>query len=390
MPHADPPDTGKKRAPARSFGMWLAGLPAQEEGLPTDWLTRLTAWALFFLTLLLGATSLVLLVMQGRLSGYFPLLLLLLPGLTLFFLAAWVLNRKRQPRLAGLLSVFASLAVVWLVLFVDEGVRSGTAVGPYYFVALPMLLAAALLGRTLATTVILAQPLGLLLLLSSDPRRLTAGWVAPLLFLLFILFASIGINQIIQTFLELISQQTRQFIDQQAKIKEFSIRDSLTGLYNRGYLDETIRREISRVTRRGSSLGVILIDLDHFKTVQDTYGHTAADEVLKEVGQRLAARIRDADIACRYGGDAFVLVMPDTSFRATHQRADSLRLLAKTWTFTVNGRTLAAPTLSCGLACFPQDGKTGQAVLQAAEEALIRAKQKGRDRVESASVPSAD
>ena len=164
-------------------------------------------------------------------------------------------------------------------------------------------------------------------------------------------------------------------------LREQSIRDPLTGLYNRRYMEEMLSQQISRVTRQLHPLGVIMIDIDHFKRFNDTHGHAVGDVLLREVGRLLQRCIRLADVACRYGGEEFILIMPDVSVEAAQQRAEELREAAKVLRARDAGQIFEGITLSLGVAIYPQHGRTKEAVLRAADSALYRAKQEGRNRV---------
>jgi diguanylate cyclase (GGDEF)-like protein/PAS domain S-box-containing protein len=164
-------------------------------------------------------------------------------------------------------------------------------------------------------------------------------------------------------------------------LHEQSIRDPLTGLFNRRYMEETLKREVSRVTRHLYPIGIIMIDIDHFKRFNDTHGHTTGDELLQSLGQFLQGHIRSEDVACRYGGEEFLLIIPNASVEVTRQRAEYLRQKVKQMEVQGAGETHAGITLSMGIAIYPEHGRTMEAVLRAADTALYRAKQEGRDRV---------
>jgi diguanylate cyclase (GGDEF)-like protein/PAS domain S-box-containing protein len=159
------------------------------------------------------------------------------------------------------------------------------------------------------------------------------------------------------------------------------IHDALTGLFNRRYLEETLEREIYRVRRKGVSLGLIMLDLDHFKRFNDTYGHEAGDDLLRALGKLLSGRVRHEDVACRYGGEEFVLILPEASRKIVKERAEDIRQgCAKLQVFH-RGRIIESITVSLGIAMFPEDGGTGQDVLRAADDAMYQAKAQGRNRV---------
>lgn len=160
-----------------------------------------------------------------------------------------------------------------------------------------------------------------------------------------------------------------------------SIRDSLTGLFNRRYLEESLERELHRSARNQQSLGIIMLDVDHFKQFNDTFGHLAGDAVLRELGQFLQSHVRKSDIACRYGGEELILILPEASLEIVLERAQAIRERVKHLQVQHRHQLLGTITLSLGVAMFPEHGLTVEAVLQAADAALYRAKQLGRDRV---------
>lgn len=164
-------------------------------------------------------------------------------------------------------------------------------------------------------------------------------------------------------------------------LKQQAIRDSLTGLFNRRYMEESLERELGRAERRGTSLVVIMIDLDHFKQLNDVNGHAAGDAVLRELGAFFQANIRTEDIACRYGGEEFVLILPDTTLEDAGRRADEIRQAFRKIDVRYNGQTLDINSMSLGVAAFPHHGKSVDDVLQSADAALYNAKALGRDRV---------
>ena len=167
-------------------------------------------------------------------------------------------------------------------------------------------------------------------------------------------------------------------------LRNQSIRDPLTGLFNRRYLEETLERELRRAERGGGSLGVVMLDLDRFKEFNDTYGHDVGDMLLREIGRLLQGVIRGGDVACRYGGEEFALVLPGADTDTTRQRAERLRDAARNLLVSHRGHTVGAVTLSAGIAAYPKHGITGEVLLQAADAALYRAKAEGRDRVVTA------
>jgi diguanylate cyclase (GGDEF)-like protein/PAS domain S-box-containing protein len=164
-------------------------------------------------------------------------------------------------------------------------------------------------------------------------------------------------------------------------LQEQAIRDPLTGLYNRRYLDETLPRELHRAVRHNQSLGIIMVDVDHFKRINDTYGHAAGDTLLQAVGAFLQHNTRSEDIVCRYGGEEFTLVLPGASHEDACHRAEELRAGIQSLVAAHQGQTLDTVTASLGIALFPVHGTTAAALVRTADQALYQAKHSGRNRV---------
>jgi diguanylate cyclase (GGDEF)-like protein len=165
------------------------------------------------------------------------------------------------------------------------------------------------------------------------------------------------------------------------KLRYQSIRDPLTGLFNRRYLDESLERELPDAIRKNRSLGVIMLDVDRFKKFNDMFGHDAGDTVLRELGDYLAKFIRRGDLACRYGGEEFTLIFPECSLEDTRRRAEELRTSFQQFSIKHRDIVLGKVTLSLGVAALPDHGTTAVQLLAAADGALLRAKEEGRDRV---------
>ncbi|MFZ0307783.1 MAG: diguanylate cyclase [Candidatus Sulfotelmatobacter sp.] len=169
-----------------------------------------------------------------------------------------------------------------------------------------------------------------------------------------------------------------------------SVRDALTGLYNRRYLEEILEREVRRATRASQSLGVLMIDLDHFKNFNDTYGHDAGDAVLRETGASLTKGIRAEDFVCRFGGEEFVVILPTANVEAACARAERLRLKMKELTVLHQGKSMGMLTISVGVAVFPEHGSSPKELMAAADAALYEAKRNGRDQIAVAAVKNAE
>jgi diguanylate cyclase (GGDEF)-like protein/PAS domain S-box-containing protein len=166
----------------------------------------------------------------------------------------------------------------------------------------------------------------------------------------------------------------------QNKLREQAIRDPLTELYNRRYMEDAIEREFAKAERENYPLSAIILDLDHFKLINDTNGHEAGDAVLKSLAQFLSAEARKTDIICRYGGEEFVVIMPGAALETAVERVEAWRLLFQESNIPYQDEILKC-TFSAGIASFPSSGQTVKTLFSAADQALYTAKQKGRNQV---------
>ena len=160
-----------------------------------------------------------------------------------------------------------------------------------------------------------------------------------------------------------------------------SICDPLTGWYNRRHMQDTLERDIRRASRTKRPLSLLIFDIDNFKEFNDSFGHEAGDVALQNLCQMVKTLIRSEDVACRYGGDEFVLILPNSSADIAAQRAEDMRIAVGHAEIQYEGRLLKKMTLSFGIATFPADAKTSNELLRVADTALFCAKSEGRDRV---------
>jgi len=175
-------------------------------------------------------------------------------------------------------------------------------------------------------------------------------------------------------------KQLQEIRTLQEQLREQAIRDAMTGAFNRGYLDDTLERELARAKRNRYPLSVIMIDIDHFKTINDSYGHKAGDMVIKTVGKLLMNDSRACDCVCRFGGDEFVVVMPEMDEAGAVKRAEKWCALLKR-RHVIFKTDAIAPTISIGIATYPHIDQRAGSLVDAADRALYAAKESGRDRV---------
>jgi len=177
-----------------------------------------------------------------------------------------------------------------------------------------------------------------------------------------------------QIALSLVNVQLRDTLHRQ------SVTDSLTTLFNRRYLDETLKRELYRAQRKKQPLAVIMLDLDHFKRINDTYGHDVGDAVLRMVAQQIRNNIRESDLACRFGGEELVIVLGECDVESALQRAETIRKAIAALEIDHGDHSIMV-TASFGVAVYPEHGAEAQDLLQAADQALYEAKHAGRNRI---------
>jgi diguanylate cyclase (GGDEF)-like protein len=161
------------------------------------------------------------------------------------------------------------------------------------------------------------------------------------------------------------------------ELRDQAIHDPLTGMCNRRYLDESLSRELHRGRRNKSPLCVVMLDLDNFKPFNDTFGHDAGDSLLRQLGHMISDQLRKSDISCRYGGDEFVLVLPDSSIADTEQRMEQILALVRELPAQNGAPRRDTITVSAGIASAPEHGSTAAELLQVADNAMYAAKHAG-------------
>ena len=218
--------------------------------------------------------------------------------------------------------------------------------------------------KSLCTPLIIQnEPLGLLYLYSSDPQT--------------------DLNGATERFVGTVAEQLALALSNlrlRESLRQQSIRDPLTGLYNRRHLEETLEIELHRAARRSEPVSVVMFDVDHFKRLNDTYGHDAGDTVLRALSDVVKKHIRAGDLAYRLGGEEFLLVQPGMGSPDALKRAETLRETAAALVLSERGSALGGVTISLGVATYPDHAQRGEDLLKRADEALYRAKRGGRNR----------
>jgi diguanylate cyclase (GGDEF)-like protein len=341
---------------------------------------RLLAWLLLALVVLTSVVLLLLFVLFPSTNhALHTRYTLLIGGLIVLLVLAYGANRAGHYSVSAVMTVVCAVLGPWGSLAADPTILHGDAL-PLVYVVIPVLLCGLLLPPLL-TAVLGALQFGILVvLLASNAAHSSLNWPSLLVF--------VFLTSTLIVIASLVSRQDLAQIDvQTAQLSQQSVRDPLTGLFNRRYLDATLERELQRTARLHEPLAVIMLDIDHFKHYNDTFGHAAGDAVLRALGAVLSDNLRAEDIACRYGGEEFTLLMPTTARETARQRAEQIRDQASHLQVRHEGRSLDPITVSLGVAVAPDHGTTSTSLLQAADGALYHAKVTGRDRVIMATSP---
>jgi len=330
------------------------------------------------LILLIFATAILVCLVDtgGRLLFYLLVLGVLLPLL----LGGLRCNIKGKYKKAAVITSISTIIGPWISIAFDPQILNGDII-PLVYVGLSIQLCAIMLTERATLIISAFQITGVLTAILLSPQLSAKNW--PSLFAFIVFTALIGVSSAYSNRkqLEQIERQHLQLLKSETLLRDLSIRDSLTGLYNRRYMEESFDRELDRARRKETPLAVIMIDVDHFKVLNDTYGHITGDSTLKFIADFLLGSIRSSDIACRYGGDEFILILPECSRKEAAERAESMRTAFSSAEVRLPEQTISKLTLSFGVSALPQDGSTREELIASADAALYAAKQAGRNRV---------
>lgn len=293
---------------------------------------------------------------------YIPLICLLF----LLLILAICLNVCGRYQVSTWLTVISVTIAPWISILFDPAVGQGDLI-PVLYVGLSVQGCSILLKEKWVIWLATAEMLAVLTILRTMANTTDLNWLS--LFAFILSTSAIAISN---------GYTNRKQLEQ---INNLSIRDSLTGLFNRRYMEETFDREIGRVLRKGQTLAVIMTDVDCFKAINDSYGHVAGDLVLARIAHLLTSNIRSSDVACRYGGDEFILILPECTKREAILRAEAIRNMVSQTTLDHEGKYIKDITLSFGIAELPGNGKSRSELICAADQALYLSKKSGRNRV---------
>ncbi len=362
--------------PTDRFSAFLASFEAKHLHSEARSAVNLLVFQAIYLALLTMTMLLSVFVDRGeRLLFY----VLLLGGLFLVILIALLFNLSGHLRISNWFTAPCMVIGPWLSILFDPNVLAGDFV-PLIYVAMSIQLCSILLKERMTIVIAAIQLSAVIVLIFLTPALRAINWASLVTFIMFtavigVLYGFSNKRQMAE-----IEKQRNQLMLDEAKLRALTVRDPLTGLYNRRYMEETFDREIQRAIRKQQPLSVIMADIDGFKNINDTAGHVLGDKALVRVSAFLMKSIRASDVACRFGGDEFCLILPDCTLEEGVRRANTLRHeIEKLCTECEEG--VESITLSFGVASMPDDGMTREALLGAADSALYSSKRAGRNRV---------
>ena len=337
---------------------------------------NLLVFQFIYLVLISATMILTLAVNRGeRLLFY----MLLLGGLFLVIFFALLVNQAGRFRAASWLTAPCMVIGPWLAILLDPAVLAGDIV-PLIYVAMSIQLCSILLSECMTIIIAFIQLAAVITLILTTPAFQAINWPSLVSYIVFTSVIGVLYGFSSKRQLREIEKQRNQLVLDEAKLRALSVRDPLTGLYNRRYMEETFDREIQRAIRKQQPLSVIMADIDGFKNINDTVGHVLGDKALVKVSAFLMKSIRASDVACRFGGDEFCLILPDCTLNEGIQRANALCRAIENLNETQDDG-VEQFTLSFGVAAMPEDGITREELIGAADSALYSSKRAGRNRV---------
>ena len=337
---------------------------------------NLLVFQLIYLVLIAATIILSAFVDHGARLWFY---LLLLGGLMIVIVAALFYNLRGRFRVSTWLTAFCMVVGPWLSILLDPAVAGGDFV-PLIYVGMSIQLCSILLRERMTIAIAIIQFAAVVAMILSSPALRQINWPSLVAFIVFTAVIGVLYGFSNNRQLREIEKQHNQLVLDEAKLRALSVRDPLTGLYNRRYMEETFDREIQRAIRKQQQLCVVMADIDGFKEINDSLGHVIGDQALIKVSALLMKNIRASDVACRYGGDEFCLILPDCALEEGIRRAEALRRVIELLGIEDENK-IDRLTISLGVAAMPESGLTRETLLAAADSALYSSKHAGRNRV---------
>lgn len=330
----------------------------------TDFRSHLLRYLHAFILALLASSLVIVLIagpadtQQKRIYVLLILFLFVINGISMFFRA------RGHYYLAAAGVILMALFGPWGSYLLDPAVGN-TDLFPLMYVTVPIMLSSLLLPLWITLVLSVSQLSALSMIIFSSEVYEKINWASCLTLVIIISVISIAVSYII-------TEQVRQ-------LKASTIHDHLSGLFNRWYLDTTLEAKIHRSVHHGSSIGLIMIDIDDFKNLNDSYGHLAGDYVIRKVGSLLSDEVSLADTVCRYGGDEFAIIVPDTDEQKLGSQTLSVIELIRSTRFEYDKGPLPEIHVSAGYALYPLQAANRSDLISKADSALLEAKRMGKD-----------
>ena len=298
---------------------------------------------------------------------------LLISSLLVILLAAMYLNRTERYNASAWITMILMSAAPWAALIFDPRILEGDVI-PLIYIVLSIHLCATFLNEWATSAIAVVQLIAIAILLLVNPSFADVNRVSFLAYIVSAAVIGITTSFITRKHIEQIEAQNAALRESEEQLRILSTRDPLTGQYNRRYMEETLAREIDRVIRKKLPLGLMILDLDDFKGINDSQGHMAGDAVLRHIAQLLGEIIRSSDVVCRFGGDEFVLIFPECEKTVVEARRDEIIRKTTESPCQCDGCEVHTISISFGIASLPEDGVTAAALLKAADTALYASK----------------
>ncbi len=292
--------------------------------------------------------------------------IILISALIVLGIGAYYCNLKEKTNLASIVIFLMAFLGAWGAVYIDgyDGIESFF---PLAYLTIPVIFSSLLFPVYFSVILSIIQFTSSVILITKSEVLLNSDWESFIAYILLVFVLSIVTTALIKL-------QLRQ-------LKESAIKDHLTGLFNRRYFDVTLESRVKRGHLKNLQFGIILLDIDNFKTYNDTYGHDIGDFLLSLIAQFLLDEVGLSDSVCRYGGDEFALIIPQTTSEELYELAERLRLTNKRTPNIHLDSRFENITTSIGVALFPLQGKTGNELIARADENLLIAKDLGKDKV---------
>lgn len=306
---------------------------------------------------------------------------------TLLNIFALLLLRYGEMKAASQTLVAMTMFAPWISLGFAPGFFNGDMVPLLYFI-FPIMLSTLFLNFWETVIVALAQYLLLVYVVFSTGLQAYFNASGLLVFMFLLALLAVLISYVREKNIKQLAEQTMRLEKTRRNLQQQSVLDPLTGLYNRRYLEKLMDEELRFAEENAISLGFLMLDLDHFKQINESYGHDVGDRILREIGQSISKNIRQTDYLVRHGGDEMILVMPGAASDVAERRAEQFRKTIEELVIPLEGQVLDAFTVSIGVTAYPEHGRTKEELTRSADEALQQAKASGRNRVAVAKRPT--